>query len=506
MTILAPQISCYITPPNQPTVDYGQYLAYTGGRGSISISQNFGRQGDTASFNLIDPNYSVGVPPYLTVTPSFIFPAFSQIKLFDNTAYAYFLSQGYSLSDADDAATLFAGYIQSPTLYINSPNEAEWALSCVDYSGYANASIVQSTFEGIPMGDAVVDLVKKANCGLEAALISQGGYVQPGPVIPRTIIHYTNLTSGLQKISKMASGQSAYGWYVDGNLNLHFYDQQQAPPSGVVVTDMPTTSGSLSYTECHIDQSQGLEYDFDGTTLYNRALVVGASKTLSTKLSGPATNTWTTNGKQTQWQLTHVPDIAARITATASATSTELPVVQVNGVQQTVSVYDGSSIVTTQWTIAQHPDGSWWLEVTPGQGKVPASGATLAIWYRRRTTITAQADLKNSQKAIGGPNKGIFATVVNQSSISTTTAAYQRATRELAEYGHPQEKIIFTTTPEFIGTWRAGQTFILDSQLLLDSQNNFAPGLAAKFMITQQTMNVIQGGFRQWQVTAVRVR
>ena len=507
----APQISCYITLPNQTVAtDYGPYLAYTGGRGSVSVTQNFGRQGDTATLNLIDPNYSSGAPPALSVHPTFVFPTFSQVKLFDNAAYAYYISIGKSVNDANDAATLFSGYIQDPTLHINSPTEAEWALSCVDYGGYANASIAQATYEGILMGNAVVDLVKKANCGIKAALIAQGGYVQPGPIIPRTIIHYTNLTSGLQKISKMASGQSAYGWYIDGNLNLHFYDQQQAPSSGITVTDQPSSTyystPNAAFTEVHMDQSQGLQYDFDGTTLYNRALVVGASKVISTAVSKKPTNSWTSPGGKSQWQLTHVPDISARIAAAKTSTATELPVVHVNGVQQSVTIYDGSSKVTTQWTIDQHADGSWWLQVTPGYGKVPGAGSTISIWYRYRTTITAQADLKLSQKAIGGPNKGIFATVVNQTSISTTTAAYQRATRELAEYGHPQEKITFTTTAEFLGTWRAGDTFMLNSILLLDSQRNFAPGINAKFMITQQSMHVIEGGFRQWQVTAVRVQ
>ena len=493
--ILAPQLSCYITPPNQPTVDYGNYLVYSGGRGSINVTQNFGRQGDTATLNLMDANYSSGNPPNLIVHPTYIMPAFSTVKIIDQSALAYYGS--------DDAATIFAGYIQNPSMYFNSPTEIEWALSCVDYAGYMNASIVQGLFEGIPMGNAIVDLVKKSKCGIKAELVSNGGFVEKGPNLPRTIVHYGNLTSALQKISKMSSAQSAYGWYVDSQLNLHYFNRQTATDSGVTVTDSPTQSGLLSYTECHIDQTKGVQYDYDGTAVYNRALVVGKTQTISANVKKAPTNSFTADGNTSSWNLTHVP---ISLSGVQSATSKHpLPWLTVNGIGQTVSVYDGTSAVTTPWTIKQNNNGSWSLVVTPGIGSIPNAGTALKLWYNFKRTITAQADLKQSQQSIGGPNNGIFATVVNQTSIDTTASAYQRATRELAEYGHAQEKITFTTSPEWIGIWRAGDTFILDSQFLLDSQRNFAPGLNAKFMITQQSVSVINGGFRQWQVSAVRV-
>jgi hypothetical protein len=529
---LAPQLSCYITPPNGPTVDFGLYMVYAGGKNSISISQNFGRQGDTASLSVIDADYSTGVPPHLVVSPSFVIPAYSLVKIVDQNALAYYGSI--------DAATLFVGYVSHPTTHLISPTELEWNLSCVDYTGYANASVVQGLYEGIPMGDAVVDLVNKANCGIKAALITNGGYVQIGPTLPRTVIHYSNLTSALQKISKMASSQSAYGWYVDSELNLHFYDQQHASGSNVTVTDNPTSAGLFSFTECHIDQSAGLQYDYDGTSLYNRALVVGKAKTISTKVTNPPTDAFTGDGVSTSFTLSQVPDVTSNDTTatptgsapaapsilsveyivthvktlssstggstrSSSKKTSPLPAITVKGVGQSVSVYDGITSQTTQWVIKQNDNGSWSAAVNPNYGVTPASGASIQVWYKYKTTITAQADLRKSQVAVGGPNHGIFATVVHQSSIDTTAAAYQRATRELAEYGHPQERISFTTSPEFVGVWRAGQTFTLKSQFILDSQRNFKPGLTAKFIITQQTCSVIQGGFRQWNVTAIRV-
>jgi hypothetical protein len=521
-------LSCYITPPNQPTVDFADKLAYLGASQQVSVTQNFGRQGDTATLSLIDGYYSRETSQnVIKVEPTFTIPSFSLVKLIDNNALSHY--------GDDDRATIFYGYNQDPSLYIYSANEVEWALSCLDFTGYANASINQGTYEGIPMGNAIVDIVKKANCGITAALVADGGFVQPGPNLPRVVLHYSNLTSGLQKISKYASGQSAYGWYIDSQLRLHYYDQQQAPSSGVTVTDMPTQSGLFSYTECHIDLNQKLQYEFDGTTLFNRALVVGKRQTISANTSNAATDSFIASGSQTQFQLSQVPatstsdastaatnkatfstiagaitaGLAGKVTSTSKASSTTaaktIPYVSVNGVGQTASVYDGTTTPTTQWTIKQQSNGSWSLVVTPNYGVTPRQGASVQVWYHYQTTITAQADLKQSQKAIGGPNQGIFATVVNQSSIDSTASAYARATRELAEYGHPQERMTFTTTEEWIGVWRAGMTFELDSKLMLDSQRGFAPGLKATFIITAQTVTFSQGGYRQWQVTAIRV-
>lgn len=497
MTDYLPNIACYITPPRQPTVDYGSFLAYTGAANQISVTQNFGRQGDTATFNLIDADYSTGSGDSIDVNPSFVIPTFSVVKLIDTNALEYYGN--------DDRASIFYGYVAKPSLSLNAPTEMEWSLSCVDPGGYANASVVQGVYEGIPMGDAIVDIVQKANCGIKAALVSKGGFVQAGPTLNRTVIHYTNITKALQKISKMASSQSAYGWYIDSELQLHFYDQNQAPDSGVVVTDSPTSGSQYSFTECHIDQGQKFTYDYDGSTIYNRVLVVGASKTISTTVKKAPTDTFTGDGHTTEFKLSYTPDTVVSAASSAKTTKNTLPVVTVNGTQQTVTVYDGTTPVTTLWTIKQQDNGSWVLAVTPSYGTTPGSGAKISLWYRYKITITAQVDLKASQNAIGGPNNGIFANVVNQTSLDTTAAAYQRGTRDLAEYGHAQEKITFYTTQEWVGVWRAGMTFELDSKYILDSQRGFKPGLNAKFMITQQTVTFAKAGFRQWNVTAMRV-
>jgi hypothetical protein len=476
-----PQITCNLTTPRGLLKDYAPFIPRDGGGGTLSVTQNFGRQGDTASIPLVDANYSRGVPPNFTVKPTFWIPAFSTVELFDVNAANHYGSQG--------RATFFTGYVNNPTLSITSPTQAEWGLSCIDYAGYANASVVQGLFEGIHMGDAIVHLVRRANCGITAATEQNGGYVQLGKPLPRTVINYTNLTQALQKISKMASSQSAYGWYVDEKLRLHFYNQQSANSSGVIVTDSPTQSGLFSYSECHIVQGS-LTYNYDGSSLFNRALAVGDHRNMPANHKKAPTDTWTADGKSISFHLRRVPVSNAGLLLT------------MNGIKQSVDIYNGATKPTTDWYIDQNSNGTWDLI---SQKKTPVAGSVLKIWYDYRITVTAQADLKQSQNAIGGPNKGVFATVINQRNLQTTTAAHQRAVRELAEFGHPQEKISFSTSPEWVGIWRAGETFILDSKFILDSRRNFAPGLHAKFLITSQTISFDSSGYRSSSVEAVRV-
>ena len=420
-------------------------------------------------------------------------------------------------ADQFNYGVLFSGYVTNPTLKVSSPTQVEWQLPCVDYSGYGNASVVYGQYEGLQMEDLVVDLVRLANCGIKAAKVSHGGFIHNGPVIPRMVFPHTNLTQALQRVSKMASSTSAYGWYVDQNLNLHFYDQNQALPSGVTVTDLPSAGSSLSLTECHIAQDNSLKYEYDGQSLYNRAIVTGATTTVRPKViqstqtptttargrvvshnvksfTNP-TDKWYSTGAQANFPLSYVPDVRAA-TPTLFIGSSLTP----------ISFNDGTSTPTTPWMISQSANGSWTLQVNfASGGSIPPQGTAIWLWYAYQTQITAQADNTRSQRKIGGPNRGIFATAINQKSITTSSGAYQRATREITEYGHPQERISFNTTPEFVGVWRAGQTFKLHSKFLLDSQNNFTSPLNATFVITQANMTITDQGFRTWQITGVRV-
>src|SRR6478609_7282728 len=111
MTVPLPNYTFTVTPPGGSPIDYTTHLAFSGGPTSPTIAQHFGRQGDTASFPLME-EYADGATPSINV------PVFSTVKLVDNTV----------------GQTLFAGVCNDPTLTVYSPNLRGWSLQCTDFA------------------------------------------------------------------------------------------------------------------------------------------------------------------------------------------------------------------------------------------------------------------------------------------------------------------------------------------------------------------------------------
>src|SRR5690349_1652453 len=145
-------------------------MAWAGASAQLSISQNFGRQGDTATIPLVDDWQG-------QAHPNFYIPVLSQVSLFDNTA----------------GQSLFAGVVNDPVLQVAGPNRNEWNLSCTDYTFYADNVVVAGQFFGETVDQIIIALTKQANCGIDAKTIPNGGFVAPGPVLSSFILNYTTL-------------------------------------------------------------------------------------------------------------------------------------------------------------------------------------------------------------------------------------------------------------------------------------------------------------------------
>lgn len=220
-----PNLTLNITPPGGSPTNYASKLAWEGVSQTMSITQNFGRQGDTATFCLVDE--------YAT-TPNYYIPVLSQIKLIDNTI----------------STTLFAGVVNDPVLMVTGTNRNEWLLNCTDYTFYADNCDVQGLFNGLSVDQIIVLLTAQGNCGVTAATVRNGGFVAPAPVLTQAQLNWGTLSSAWRSLAQLAGSSTPYGWYVDGNLKLHFYDSSTAINSGVTCTTSPTAAGSS--TEAHI--------------------------------------------------------------------------------------------------------------------------------------------------------------------------------------------------------------------------------------------------------------
>lgn len=460
-----PSLLFQVTPPGGVATDYTRYLAYAGAETSCTITQNFGRQGDTAELVLVDE---------FTSTPNVIIQPESQVSLFDAVA----------------GQTLFAGVCHTPEMYVDGPLRREWTLNCTDYAFYGDNAIVSGVFYGLSVDQVVIALTNQAACGITAGPLNYGGgFVAPGPVLPSVVINPMTLTDAYRKLAQLAGQSTPYGWYVDDRLRLHFYDASTAISSGVTFTTSPSAGSAYSLTEGHFANDGNWRYTYDGASVRNRTMVQGATQTITVPTTGSPTDTFKADGTATSWPL--------RYALTGS------PLLQVGGAYQNLTVVTGGQQVTlTGWTAAQNAVGSWFL-LTP---TAPQAGTTIKIWYNYQVPIVAQANSYASQATYIGPNRGVFAEFISDPSLTTMPMALARAQRQRNEYAFAAERMTWTATEEFMGYVRAGETCLITNQWIPDPRAGYALGLTnAPFLVISNEITFTGGGRRQMTMTGIRL-
>lgn len=462
--VASPNLTLTITAPGGSPVDYTTHLAYSGTGAQNVIQQNFGRQGDTATFVLVDEFVS---------TPNITIVEMSQIKLFDHIA----------------GETLFAGVVHTPELVVDGPLRREWILGCTDYAFYADNAIVHGVFYGQGADEVVVELTGQAACGITATAVHLGGFVASGPVLPAAVINYKTLSEAWKQLAQLASQSTPYGWYVDENLVLHFYDSTTALSSGVTFTTTPTAAGAGSTTEGHFALDSAFSYAWDGASIRNRILVQGATQTVKVPTTGPPTDTFRADGVGSSWPLRY------------SLTGT--PLLLVDGAFTNLTVASGGATSTDAWVAEQNRFGGWFLTTTTG----PGAGKKIEIWYDYQVPIVARANDTPSQAQYTGPNGGVFAEYISDTSLTTAPMALARAQRERTEYAFAVERMTWTVTEEFMGWVRAGQTCLVTNAFIPDSRVGGRPlGITnATFLIVANTVTFGAGGYRTMALTGVRL-
>jgi hypothetical protein len=464
-----PSLTLTITPPGGSPTNYSGNLTYNGSVQQATITQNFGRQGDTAVLPLVDDWGG-------RTTPNFYIPVLSRVSLVDNVA----------------SQNIFAGVVNDPGLIVTSPTRNEWKLSCTDYTFYANNVLVFGTFNGYTIDQIMIALTEQANCGISAASTANGGFVSPAPSINTVTFNYTTLTKAWQVLAQLASQSAPYGWYVDQNLALHFINPATALNSGVTITTSPTTGGST--TEAHLIPDTTFLYEWDGTSIHNQILVQGATQTIT---QNPAvilspTDQWTSDGVQSAWPLRYLFSSAEQLLIGGVQTSTEA--ITPGEAQQT----------NAAWTIQQNANGQYFLITS----SVPSAGTSIEFWYDYSQNIIAQASDAQSQTLYNGPNRGIYAEYINDTTLTNFQMALARALRERTEYAFAAERVTLNTSWDFMGYIRAGYLFQFVNRFVPDSQNSYSWGINDTFICTANTITIGGGGvggYRQMKMTAVRI-
>lgn len=460
-----PHITFTITPPGGSPIDYTNNLAYDGIAQAMTITQNFGRQGDTATFVLVDDWAG-------RAHPNFVIKVLSQVELIDEHI----------------GQVLFAGVVNDPVLYVDGANRNEWTLQCTDYTFYADNANVQGIFNGFTIDRVIVALTQQANCGINAATVANGGFVAPAPSIATINFTYATLSAAWRSLATQASSSTPYGWYVDENLNLHFYDASTAISSGATFTYAPTAAGLGSTTEGHFGRDSQFAYEWDGTTIHNKIIIQGAAQTVTADVNKSPTDTWKADGTQTAWPMRFTVVSVSKLLV-GSTTYSSVNVVQAGT----------TSAVFPQ--VAQNANGQYFLIfATP-----PPTGSVLKAWYSYQQPITAIANDTQSQATYTGPNGGVYSEYISDTSITTASMALARAQAEKQEYAFAVERATFNTTQEFWGWVRAGYTFGYNNGLVPDAESGYTWGVNDTFLCISNTISFVEGGYRTMEITGVRL-
>lgn len=450
-------------------VDLTQYLE----QDTWTITQQWSRQGDTATFYLVDEHPSItegGVSLTFTVQP------LSQVVFVDNTL----------------GVTLFSGLCTYPELTRPGPNLAYWELQCTDWTYLSDRALVQLDTSNMTTDQIVLAAVANANCGINAAL-APAGFVYPGPLVVRAKYIFNTLSAALTNTVQLAATYTSWGWYIDENRNLHFYPLANAPVSGITFSDNLTAqiggNSPVSTTFGFYDVDNFM-YGWDATQMRNRAVVRGSTYFVA------QVDTFVGNGSQTAWPLTQAPD-------TTAISSINL---KVAGVTQTVSAQLGTS-QTTAFVIQPNLSGQWFLQVNGSFGSIPGAGASIVMKYKyvapNIAEVTAPASIA---KYASLPNRGVFSVYIADTNLQSLEAAQLRGQTEVHTFGYPEDRVQFYTTDDWPGHIRAGELFTFINSSTPDFYNGGSVGINDTFIVVQLTIQASDkgAGYRVYQITAAR--
>ena len=526
-----PEYEFMILPPNSETwLDLTKYLEQT----QWQITQQFTRQGDTATFYLYDADvFYTPVPEPERVALDYTALSGTGISTPGNVLAGFFgTSQpvGGSVSGATSSLhfvipplsqvifrdtsineVLFAGLVQKPKMQWQAPTLMQWELDCVDWSIFLTYATVQPV--SFPLTDTNGNVIETLSTALLYLLNGQqpfeagtttytvtnpvygvsgalapAGYVQDtGVTLTGIELTYQTLTDALNLITQWASINDSWGYRVDANRQLHFAPVENFSQNVVLITDEVSLSQS-PYNTAHIVNDKQLRYNWDATQLRNTVTGIGGNTEIM------MTDTWLGDGLTTQWILSSDYDPALEKQAT----------LLINSVITAVTVIGSKQPkVTPPWSLAQSNERMWVLRAATA----PAAGVPIVFSYYFRQPMIYPATVQSNPYTLL-PNHGVFAEIISDTSLKTLDSLAARVQRELVEYGQAVEEITLTTGEDFLGHILAGDTITISLSFVPDSQRAFLPGISDVFLVTQNTISASQhgGGYRTYQLTATRLQ
>lgn len=401
----------------------------------FNITQVLTRRGDTATFTVVDASRTMTFAPLAPVT----------------------------ITDANGNLK-FGGVVTIPKVMVADGTAVNlWTLSCQDYTYYLQKTLGYKKYQAMTVDAIAKDLLASFPPGVAITTAN----VQPDlPQLAYFNCNHLRLSDAFDKLVKNSNTTAFLMWDVDGNRDLHFFDENHVPLADVVLTDAPPASGQANYLR------GSFYYQRDASQFTNQITFRGG-----TYLSNPYTQTWVGNGQQSSYLFDYPPD-------TSTQAGGALPTVKIAGVAISVALDIGGGFGANAALVSldQTTQAATLRLATP-----PANGASVAATYVYDIPVLVR------RKDAGSVfTYGTWEEYVVDTNVKTQQAAAQRAGSLLSQYAHPLATAGADVQMTYVGALGAGQLVTLVNTQI---------GLNLQMICTDCRIGGMPGGYYQHSLT-----
>jgi hypothetical protein len=294
-------------------------------------------------------------------------------------------------------------------------------ISCVDQSALADRWLVAESYDDQTCGYIVNDLITRY-------LAQEGvtvGTIQDGPSVVRAVFPYVKVSQALNELAELAG----FSWWISADKTLHFVSRDTNKAPWNITDTSPIRGVRIRSNKSQYRNRQYIRAGQDVTDLQ--------------------TESFKGDGEQQ--------------TFTIGFKVAKVPVVKVNGVEQSVGIRGVEDGKAWYWNKNEK-------EITQERTATPLKGAdesagtpadVLTIDYYGYFPILVVADETSqisARKSVEG-GSGIYEYIEEQPSIDNADAALDIARGKLRKYGRINRELTFETDKTGL---QAGQLIIVD--------------------------------------------
>jgi hypothetical protein len=340
----------------------------------------------------------------------------------------------------------FGGIIVTPEEdQTGSPRQLDYKVTTRDYSFLLDRHVAFKEYaaDTFDYDDIVKDLVTTYG--------QQDGFtvnnVQKSFQAPFTRFDYQPVA---QSINLMAQ-QIAWGFYVDYNRDVHFFEKESfaSPlPNNTLHADTDTVVADGTYGQLGVYGDLVITEDI--SQIRDRVFLRGHKVTATYN----RTETFTGDGSTTSFGLTYEPSHNLKQNASLTVGGSNYNVA--------ADLRDGTPASTAQ-------DHTGYVNFT-GQtlrfNVPPVNGAAISFTYKPMLPLVVMVEDPAKQKTlaarIGNGNDGVFEYAISDPTLSADDSqpAVARGQEQIVKYGSPHISGTFTS---YLHGWKAGQSFLFRS-------------------------------------------